>query len=253
MPHPAPQLHDLPIPPEKGQPLCIKSTASPFLYKMRSPMPYPRTILASLTLLILTALPAQAQLDPQTGLTRLRGLISSTPANHRCFILTDRSGAQITVNLDSKTQFIFGRDPGSPVDVLQVGDQVSAHINANNVAVDVTNRNFGNRPSAAELKQLLDLSDDDCQVIVPLIAQVTSLQQAVDGQTRGTDVRTARDALRFLLQNPSTANSDIASRLAVLRSARATAQRQLTKAREDLTSLLTLRQEAILLQQGILQ
>jgi hypothetical protein len=211
-----------------------------------------RKLLTTLLLLTLAALAAHAQFDPQTNLTRLRGLISSIPANHRCFILTDRTGAQITVNLDAKTQYIFGRDPGSQLDVLQVGDQVSTHINSNNVAADVTNRNFGNRPSTVELKQLLDLSDDDCLVIVPLIAKVTSLQQAVDGQVRGTDVRTARDALRLLLQNPSTSDSDIASRLAILRSARATAQRQLDKATADLTSLLTLKQEAILLEQGIL-
>ena len=212
-----------------------------------------RKFFTTLLLLTLTALPAHAQLDPQTNLTRLRGLISSVPSNHRCFILTDRAGAQITVNLDAKTQYIFGRDPGSSLDVLQVGDQVSAHINANNVAADVTNRNFGNRPSTPELKQLLDLSDDDCLVLVPLIAKVTAHQQAVDGQVRGTDIRNARDALRLLLQNPSTSDGDIASRLAILRSARATAQRQLATARADLTSLLTLKQEAILLQQGILQ
>src|ERR1700744_2334680 len=115
-----------------------------------------RKLLTTLLLLTLAALAAHAQFDPQTNLTRLRGLISSIPANHRCFILIDRTGAQITVNLDSKTQYIFGRDPGSALDVLQVGDQVSAHINSNNVAADVTNRNYANRPSTPELKQLLD-------------------------------------------------------------------------------------------------
>ncbi|HUO09714.1 MAG TPA: hypothetical protein VM008_15510 [Phycisphaerae bacterium] len=213
----------------------------------------PRTMLIPFLFCSLLSLPAGAQsTPPQTNLTRLRGTVTYIAPNHRCFTLADRSGNQINVVVDSATHFIFGRDDGTFLDVVQIGDDVRANVNSAGIAVDVTSRNNANRPSSAQLKELLGISDDDCLVLVPLIAKVQNLQQEAQGGGRSSDVRNARDALRQLLRDPNASQQDISTSIRALRDARTTASRQLAKAQQDLISVLTVRQEAILIQMGIL-
>ncbi|MGN6368878.1 MAG: hypothetical protein ACTHN5_11515 [Phycisphaerae bacterium] len=216
-------------------------------------MPRIRPILTAALLALAALTPsANAQFVPQ--LPRLRGTISYIAPNHRCFTLLDRNGNQLTVNLNDKTRYYFGHDSGSFLDVMEPGDEVFVHIDpASSLAADVTNPNRYNRPATPELKSLLNLSDDDCLVIVPALSKVLSLQQLVDGNLRGSDINNMRRNLLFQLRNPNTPDSDLRNTLNSLRQARQSAQRQLTKARQDLTSLLTLRQEATLLQEGILE
>jgi len=60
------------------------------------------------------------------------------------------------------------------------------------------------------------------------------------------------DALRTALQSDATSNDEIKTKLQALRDARKKAQDTLEQAREDLKKVLTLRQEATLVQMGLL-
>ncbi len=66
-------------------------------------------------------------------------------------------------------------------------------------------------------------------------------------------VQKAVDHLNQLLQKSDSSDSDIQSACDAVRQARATAKSELSKAQEDLKSVVTPRQEAVLLAMGILE
>jgi Spy/CpxP family protein refolding chaperone len=66
-------------------------------------------------------------------------------------------------------------------------------------------------------------------------------------------VAVASKALADTLDNKDAKPDEIKAKLTALRDARAKAREELTKARKDLTDLLTQRQEAVLVQFGILE
>ena len=133
---------------------------------------------------------------------------------------------------------------------------------------------------ADRVKTALKASDDEWAVIQPLLQKVADMQRATrggmgfggpgggrrgggggGGGNGGGDAPTppptatgdASAALRTALDSDATSNDDIKAKLQALRDARKKAQADLDAARADLQKVLTLRQEAVLVNMGILE
>ena len=117
------------------------------------------------------------------------------------------------------------------------------------------------------LQQLLNSPDDEWAVLGSKIQRVMDLNAdlnpaAQSPNQRGQFVQQATAAqgpvtkamveLRTLLQNENSSEADIRTKLIAYRDARQRVQADLASARQDLLALLTLRQEAILLNMDVL-
>jgi hypothetical protein len=201
-------------------------------------------------LLCFTSVPRLTSAAPNNQLPRIRGTVASIASNHTCFDLTDRSGNRTTIQLSKATTFQINQADAPLTDVLFVGDDVQVTLNADNVAVDVINRNRA-RVAASDLRPALNCTDDEWQALSPLITNVLQAQRLTNAQGR-SDLRTALDDLQTTIQNPHAMNSDIAFKLRTLRSLQAKAKTTLQTAQQDLIPYLTARQEATLVSLGVL-
>lgn len=120
------------------------------------------------------------------------------------------------------------------------------------------------------MKERLAASDDEFKVIQPKLEKVFELQRDARGgrmfggrggpggrgdseQQPQSAAQQASNDLDELLQNKDASAEDIAKKLEALRDARAKAKKELTGAQKDLKEILTQRQEAILVQMGMLE
>lgn len=121
-----------------------------------------------------------------------------------------------------------------------------------------------------QLKGELELSDEEFGVIKPAIQKVMDAQRTVTmaGMRRGprgqggpppgvpgasAPLATAMSALRETLQDPNAKPDMIKARLDAVRQAKAQAEHDLAVAQAELRPLLTIRQESILVQYGLLE
>lgn len=137
---------------------------------------------------------------------------------------------------------------------------------------------FGRFDMMDRYKQQLGASDDEFAAIQPKIQAVMDLQRDINygggrwmfgrgGGRRGgggggfngggpttqpSPVRDAMDDLRHTLDDPSSTPDDIKAKLDVVRQARAKAKQDLALAQQDLKSILTERQEAVMVLDGVL-
>jgi len=126
------------------------------------------------------------------------------------------------------------------------------------------------------MKEQLGATDDEWKVLQPKVEKVMTAQRESrdsgrfggfggrggrggggpggggDNQPQ-TDVAKASQALRAALDDKATSTEEIAKRLAELRQARAKARAELQAAQKELKELLTTRQEAILVRDGMLE
>jgi hypothetical protein len=125
------------------------------------------------------------------------------------------------------------------------------------------------------LKEQLGVSDEEFKALQPKIETVGQLQRELNarggmmGGRRGRGgqagpggpnanaptgpVATAREDLRKTLDNKSASADEIKAKLTALRDAETKAQGDLDKARQELKDLLTQRQEAVLVMDGVLK
>lgn len=120
------------------------------------------------------------------------------------------------------------------------------------------------------LKQALGSSDDEWNVLDPKIQKVQGLQRASStrgGMFRGgrrggggnsadaspSPVQQALQSLQQTLGNKDAPQQEIQAKLTALRQARAAARADLAKAQDELRDVLTPRQEAVLVEFGILE
>jgi hypothetical protein len=117
------------------------------------------------------------------------------------------------------------------------------------------------------VKLQLDATDDEWKVLGPLIQKVTAALAAINGtrngmgmaaffstaSAAGADLAKARRAVRDALNNPATHADSFAILLREFREARDRAQAELDSDRQDLTNVVTVRQEAVLASLGILE
>ena len=117
------------------------------------------------------------------------------------------------------------------------------------------------------MKERLGATDDEFKVIQPKLEKVFELQRDSRGggrffgrsgrgdsdqQPQSAAAQASRD-LDELLENKEASAEDIAKKLEALREARNKARKELTTAQKDLKEILTQRQEAILVQMGMLE
>lgn len=121
------------------------------------------------------------------------------------------------------------------------------------------------------MKEQLKAPDDEWKVIEPKLSKVMTASRdlrmggfggrgGMGGGGRGgdnnepqTEVAKASRELRTAIQNDGASASEIEAKLAAFRAAREKAQEELKAAREDLKSVLTQRQEAVLVMMGMLE
>lgn len=117
------------------------------------------------------------------------------------------------------------------------------------------------------IKEQLGATDDEWKVLQPKIEKVMDAQMAGFGGGFGrrggnnggdnapppTPIQKASQDLRTLLENKDASPDDIKAKLAALREARAKSKADLEAARKDLKEVLTQRQEAVLVTNGMLE
>jgi len=103
----------------------------------------------------------------------------------------------------------------------------------------------------------LGVSDEEWKVIQPRIAAVYDLRHPPasfaqeDVSVSAMVLRLTRE-LRELLKNKDAKPEEIKAKLTALRAAKERVRQELTKAQKDLRQILTLRQEAVLVLNGLL-
>lgn len=121
------------------------------------------------------------------------------------------------------------------------------------------------------LKEQLGTNDDEWKVIEPKIEKVVTAARdmrpmgmwgrrgggpggggPIAGAENNSPVALAASELRQVLENKNASSADINAKLTALRAARAKAREDLTVAQNDLKSVLTPRQEAVLVGMGML-
>jgi hypothetical protein len=114
-------------------------------------------------------------------------------------------------------------------------------------------------------KEQLGASDDEWKAIQPKLEKVMEVRQASFagfGRGRGggggqdapqTPIAKASADLRAALENKDTPADELQKKLAALREARETARKDLATAQKDLKDLLTARQEAVMVVNGMLE
>lgn len=114
-----------------------------------------------------------------------------------------------------------------------------------------------------QLKEQLGSSDDEWAVLQPKIEKIQTLTSdagvptprigiSITNSKSASEVTAKQQALRQALQNAVASDSEIRQKITELRDARAQARQLLAKARQELADLVTSRQEAILIDRGIL-
>jgi len=195
---------------------------------------------------------------------RTRGIVKAIAPDHLSFVVTDdRTNITATVTLNSSTTLMLGGRESEFVDVVVPDEMVIAMIGPNGVATDIYNRNRNQRMPLSQLKELLGVGDEEAIALGPLIQRVRLLERDLLFGGRGgggggrnnsppTAIQTATEALQQSVDNKNATTEELKSKLVALREQRARLQSQLDRARAELQSLLTVRQEAVLVQMGVL-
>ena len=170
--------------------------------------------------------------------------------------MSDKNGAVVEIQTDAATTFLFDKNPASFGQTVGLGVTVKADVLPDGTVVQVTsktaknsNSNTPNTPTplkASSLDQLqlvLGASDEEWKILHPLIVDIQSLQSQIGA---------AIVALKSV-QPPTLSLEETKTELAARRDAHAKLADQLAKDRAELTNLITLRQELILVQLGIIE
>jgi hypothetical protein len=116
------------------------------------------------------------------------------------------------------------------------------------------------------MKKDMAATDEEWKVLQPKIQKVQQLQfssrfgggfrrrggEGGGGETPANPVATASQELRTTLENKDATAEQIKAKLDALRAARAKAKEELTKAQTELREIASVRQEAVLVRDGLL-
>jgi hypothetical protein len=113
------------------------------------------------------------------------------------------------------------------------------------------------RQALEDLKNQLGISDQEWTVIRPRIEAAYNLQHPMmpgnpGNEAKRTEVQQKSIELSELLRDKAAAADQIKARLAALRAAKDKARQELAAAQQNLRQILTLRQEALLVLNGLL-
>ena len=174
--------------------------------------------------------------------------------------ISDKNGAPFTLYIDDATTFQFDKNPATFSQTVGIGVSIKADVLADGTAVQVTsktaknsnstsntpNNSNSNAPKVSSIDQLqliLDASDEEWSILRPLIVDIQSLQSQISA---------AIVSLKSV-QPPTLSLEETVAKLTALRDAHLKLTEQLAKDRAELTNVVTLRQELILVQLGIVE
>lgn len=171
-----------------------------------------------------------------------QGTISAVGADRSSFSITDKNGAPVTIRITAATTYQLDKNNSTFDGAVRVGLTVKGDLAPDGSAVMVTSKSP--KLSAIDLiRQLMGATDDEWTVLRPLIENIQNLQNQLASAT------VSPKSLTTTTVAPDQINAELAAR----RAAQAKLSEELAKNRAELTKLVTLRQELVLLQLGIIE
>ncbi len=211
-------------------------------------------VMMALILLPATLLHAQAAPGQKVKTQSVQGTVMSI-ANGG-FTITDKNGAPLVIYTTADTTYQLDKNNSTFAETVCVGYSIKADVTPDNSAVQVTTKTSKNttpptptatptpKPAAVDpLQVALGASDEEWQVLRPLITNIQTLQAQL-----GATIISLKNYQPLSLA-PEEAKTELAAR----RAAHAKLTDQLAQARADLIKLLTMRQELVALQLGIIE
>jgi hypothetical protein len=176
--------------------------------------------------------------------TNFRGTVTNVGVNGSNFIVTDGNGINTLVKTNGYTRYQLDRQDVAWEEVLKVGQNVRGALNVDGSAALVSARS----PRLSEEDQIgkvLGCTAEEWEVVKPRVVAVLEKREALDGLM-------ARVRVQELTEPPAT-NGEIRAGLAEIRKQREQAAGDLAQARRELVELLTLRQEWLMVEMGVLE
>jgi hypothetical protein len=179
----------------------------------------------------------------------VQGTVQSVGAGS--FTVLDKNGAVVTVYTDAATTYQLDKNPVTFGEAVRVGLSVKATLLPDGAASQVVSKspatpNAPAAPKPATLDQLmivLGATDEEWAVLRPHLESILSLQAQISAATVPLKTLT-----------PSTQpDADTKAELTFRREARTKLTAQLAKSRAELIKFVTLRQELLLLQLGLVE
>ncbi len=214
-----------------------------------------RLLVAAAVSLSCTAL-SMAQQQPAT--------VSQTVNGQTTTIMTDGSGKAVMTLPDGSVQ-TFDMPKGAGANVDGTG---GVRLAVPGKAIDLSQIR---QNVLDQLKTAMGCSDEEWAVILPKLEKVEAAEFEAGAPASGVGpaaklavlsgassqkpsvVSQRRQELRTTLQNPSASEAEVKQRIESLREARTQARERLAQARKELADVLTQRQEAVLIDRGILE
>jgi DNA repair exonuclease SbcCD ATPase subunit len=171
---------------------------------------------------------------------------------------------------------VFGRARGKSVDTPQAGNQPPKEIRERMEEARAFSERLHNATSMEErrkimeerrlqdrrraiedLREQLSVREQEWAVVKPRLEAVYSLRHPVaqagpGNESKRTEVEQKSSELRGLLRNEGAPADQIKAGLTALRAAKERARQELATAQQNLRQILTLRQEALLVLNGLL-
>jgi hypothetical protein len=200
-------------------------------------------------------------------------MVKETVNGQTTTIMTDGSGTAVMTLPDGSVQTfdISGASPGGAISITGSGDPKAPRIMANGGPGKILDLSQIRQNVLDQLKTAMGCSDEEWAVILPKLEKVEAASIEVGAPANGLgpgvklaalsgasggrqpDVAQCQSQLRSTLQNPNATEAEVKLRIESLREARARAREKLAQARKELADVLTLRQEAVLIDRGILE
>jgi hypothetical protein len=182
----------------------------------------------------------QQQQRPQN----FRGAVTNVRTNGTSFIVTDGNGINRELKTNGYTRYQLDRQDVAWDQVLKVGQQVRGNLNVDGTAALVSARS-PRLSEEDEIGKVLGSTEEEWEVLKPLVVAVLEKRDEVEGlmkRVRAQDV-----------SEPPPTNGEIRAELQQVRKQREQAAAELAQARKELVELLTLRQEYLAVEMGVLE
>jgi len=170
------------------------------------------------------------------------------------FIITDSKSGSASVKVSGRTTYQVDNKKSNFSQAVRMGYSVKGSLAPDGTAAEVISKASKPATKAAtataaskmeQLQKLLQAADDEWQILRPKIEKIQSLQTKLDSLEKPISVKSLP---------PVPANNDkIQADLKAKREARTKLSEDLTTAQADLQRLVTVRQELVLFQLGILK
>ncbi len=183
------------------------------------------------------------------------------------FVLVDKAGNLDTIKIGSQTSFQMRKTDAGVRDVIKFGMVLRGAVDADGFATQVSGSHYADQMTVAQLKVFLEVSDSEWTAISAKIDQVRAARHAVSANSGngngngngnatpdngGPTVGELQNSLASLYFEQGASSDRINRGVEDLRKEKAKARANLETARKELVSILTPKQEALLVIVGVL-